>query len=61
MTRRALVLFIGATVAIGATAGVAAHAVATGIYQIRHKKAASAPPEGPVRPLSGDTKPSTEK
>ena len=52
--------FIGASLAVGATAGVAAHAVATGIYQIRHKKQASAPPEGPARPLSGDSNQSTE-
>ena len=38
--------FIGASLAIGATAGVAAHALATGMYQIRRKRAASAPPEG---------------
>ena len=33
---------IGASLAIGATAGVAAHAVATGIYQLRHRKAQAA-------------------
>jgi hydrogenase small subunit len=37
---------IGASLAIGAAAGVAAHAVATGLYQLRRKKAAvaGAPP-----------------
>jgi hydrogenase small subunit len=37
---------IGASLAIGATAGVAAHALATGLYQLRRKKAAGAPPDG---------------
>ncbi|HWP03001.1 MAG TPA: hydrogenase small subunit [Gemmatimonadaceae bacterium] len=37
---------IGAALAIGATAGVAAHALATGLYQLRHRRASekSAPP-----------------
>jgi hydrogenase small subunit len=43
---------IGAALAIGATAGVAAHAVATGLYQLRRRKAAAAPPDasGPASP-----------
>lgn len=37
---------IGAALAVGATAGVAAHALATGLYQLRHRRAGekSAPP-----------------
>ena len=35
---------IGAVLAVGATAGVAAHAVATGIYQIRRRQHPAAPP-----------------
>ncbi len=33
---------IGAALALGATAGVAAHAAATGLYQLRHRKQAEA-------------------
>jgi hydrogenase small subunit len=38
---------IGASLAIGAAAGVAAHAVATGIYQLRRNKKAVAGSGGP--------------
>jgi hypothetical protein len=30
---------IGAALAVGATAGVAAHAIATGVHRLRHRKA----------------------
>jgi hydrogenase small subunit len=30
---------IGAALAVGATAGVAAHAIATGMHRLRHRKA----------------------
>ena len=41
---------IGASLAIGATAGVAAHALATGLYQLRRKKAAAAPDTAAAAP-----------
>jgi hypothetical protein len=34
---------MGAALAIGATAGVAAHAIATGVHQIRERRKASLP------------------
>jgi hydrogenase small subunit len=37
---------IGAALAIGATAGVAAHALATGLYQLRHRRQAVAGERG---------------
>ena len=37
---------LGASLAVGAAAGVTAHAVATGIYQMRHRKATEAAGEG---------------
>ena len=44
---------IGASLAIGAAAGVVAHAAATGLYQLRHKKAgAAAAPSGDTTPPS---------
>ena len=43
---------IGASLAIGATAGVAAHALATGLYQLRRKKAAAAPDTATATPPS---------
>jgi hydrogenase small subunit len=49
---------IGATLAIGAAAGVAAHAVATGIYQIRHRKPAARAQDGPTPPAAPPTPPS---
>lgn len=45
---------LGAALALGATAGVAAHAVATGIYQLRHQRRPAAPaaptPGAPAAP-----------
>ena len=41
---------IGASLAIGATAGVAAHALATGLYQLRRRKAAAAPDTAAAAP-----------
>ncbi len=49
---------IGATLALGATAGVAAHAVATGFYQIRHRRKNPAAPDAP--PPAGTDTSSTE-
>ncbi len=45
---------VGATLAVGAVIGVTAHAIATGIYQIQHRKAQAtasggAPPAAPTR------------
>jgi hydrogenase small subunit len=45
---------VGATLAVGAVVGVTAHAIATGIYQIQHRKAQAtasggAPPAAPTR------------
>jgi hypothetical protein len=37
---------IGASLAIGATAGVVAHAAATGLYQLRHRKDGERLPAG---------------
>ncbi len=39
---------LGAALAVGAAAGVAAHAAATGIYQIRSRRAASGPENAPT-------------
>ncbi len=50
---------IGASLAIGATAGVIAHAAATGLYQLRRKRAAAAPPAGGAPP-GGDAPTTTE-
>jgi hydrogenase small subunit len=49
---------IGASLAIGATAGVAAHALATGLYQLRRNKAAAAPDTAaaPPPPVVATTK-----
>lgn len=41
---------IGASLAIGATAGVAAHALATGLYQLRRNRAAAAPDTAAAAP-----------
>jgi len=45
---------IGAALAAGATAGVAAHAIATGVHQVRERRRARelpvVPAEGPPRP-----------
>lgn len=45
---------IGASLAAGAVAGVAAHALATGVYQIRHRRsmAESSPTAAPTKPES---------
>jgi hydrogenase small subunit len=50
---------IGASLAIGATAGVIAHAAATGLHQLRRKRAAAAPPSGGTPP-GGDAPTTTE-
>jgi hydrogenase small subunit len=46
---------IGASLAIGATAGVIAHAAATGVYQLRRRKAELRDP-GPPAASSTTTK-----
>jgi hydrogenase small subunit len=54
---------IGAVLALGATAGVAAHAVATGVYQIRRRRRAAATPDDfatGAPPATDDTTPSPE-
>jgi hypothetical protein len=47
---------LGAALAVGATAGVAAHAVATGVHQIRSRRAAALPAvdgQPPAGPSAG--------
>ena len=45
---------IGAALAIGATAGVIAHAAATGIYQMRRRKAEAASTTAPAKDTTTD-------
>jgi hypothetical protein len=49
---------IGASLAAGAVAGVAAHAIATGVYQLRHRRAmeeaATAAATGTTRQEGGE-------
>jgi hydrogenase small subunit len=45
---------IGASLAIGATAGVLAHAAATGIYQLRRRKAEAAVTTAPAKDTTTD-------
>ena len=45
---------IGASLAIGATAGVIAHAAATGIYQMRRRKAVGASTTAPAKDTTTD-------
>ena len=49
---------IGASLAIGATAGVIAHAAATGLYQLRHRKDPTLPADAP--PAGGPPPAKTE-
>ncbi|HEU4564710.1 MAG TPA: hydrogenase small subunit [Gemmatimonadaceae bacterium] len=43
---------IGAGLTAGALAGVAAHAAATGLHQLRHRRAEQAPPPPPTTPTT---------
>jgi hydrogenase small subunit len=45
---------IGAALAVGATAGVAAHAIVTGVNRVRHRREGAEQPGGDVRPGDGD-------
>ena len=45
---------IGASLAIGATAGVIAHAAATGVYQLRRRKAEAASATAPAKDTTTD-------
>ena len=45
---------IGASLAIGATAGVIAHAAATGVYQLRRRKAEAASATAPTKDTTTD-------